>query len=156
MLDNWIRRHLTATFIIAGLFGFTCITYLTYNPIKGFSFLIVTFFLWLCCHKQRLSYAVALMAGYMVLSMPLLVFGWIDSSWLFLMLVITVLTILSLGVQRLTLTGTVVTVVIFWAGVAGLFIFQALTESDFLVLMLGGGASLIGWFIFHPRSVVDR
>ena len=140
-------------FIAMGLVGYIGFVWLRGNFLDALAMPLVVGFVWLAGMKQKLAWAVALVAFYVMLAVPAMAAGWMDWQMLNPILTAVVLMVVTFTMTRLPLQKSAVLVAFVVVVLGLLLVFSFIEAFTFVTLSVGLGAGLLGLYLFpHWRQ----
>jgi hypothetical protein len=136
------------TFIAIGLVGYVGFVWLRGNYLDALIMPLIAGFVWLAGMKQKLAWAVALVAFYVMLAVPAMAAGWMSWYLLTPLLTSVVLMVVGMTMVKLPLHKSVVLV---GSGILGLWLLYTVAAIDkltFISLTVGLGAGFLSLYLF--------
>jgi hypothetical protein len=140
-------------FIAMGLVGYVGFVWLRGNYLDALAIPLIVGFVWLAGMKQKLAWAVALVALYVLLAVPAMAAGWMDWQMLNPIISGVVLMVVAFTMTRLPLQKSAVLVAFVVLALGLLFTFSFIEAFTFVTLSVGLGAGLLSLYLFpHWRQ----
>ena len=140
-------------FITMGLVGYAGFVWLRGNYLDALIRPLLFGFVWLAGVKQKLAWAVVLVAFYVMMAVPAMAAGYMDWYLLTPLLTSVVLIVVCMTMTRLPLHKSAVMVAFVILVLGLLLAFSFIEAFTFVSLSVGLGASLLGLYLFpHWRQ----
>ena len=140
-------------FIAMGSVGYAGFVWLRGNYLDALAMPLVVGFVWLAGMKQKLAWAVALVAFYVMLAVPAMAAGYMDWYLLTPLLTSVMLMVVCLTMTKLPLHKSAVMVAFVVLALGLLLAFSFIEAFTFVTLSIGLGAGLLGLYLFpHWRQ----
>ncbi|WP_420644690.1 hypothetical protein [Candidatus Leptofilum sp.] len=135
-------------FIVMGLVGYAGFVWLRGNYLDALAIPLVVGFVWLAGMKQKLAWAVALVAFYVMLAVPAMSAGYMSWHLLTPILTTVILMVLGIAMYKLPLHKSVVMVVVVVLGLLLLYAADFVDKNTVIILSVGLGAGLLAAYLF--------
>jgi hypothetical protein len=135
-------------FVTLGLVGYVGFVWLRGNYLDALAIPLIFGFVWLAGMKQKLAWAVALVAFYVMLAVPAMAAGWMSWYLLTPLLTSVVLMVVGMTMVKLPLHKSAVLVGSVILALWLLYTVAAIDKLTFISLTVGLGAGLLSLYLF--------
>ena len=135
-------------FIALSLVGYVGFVWLRGNYLDALAMPLIFGFVWLVGMKQKLAWAVALVAFYVMLAVPAMAAGYMNWHLLTPILMTVVFMVLGIAMYKLPLHKSVVMVVFVALSLLLLYAADFVDKNTVITLIVGVGAGLLSVYLF--------
>lgn len=142
------KRYHSLVFVGLSLVGYAGFVWLRGNYLDALVMPLIFGFVWLAGMKQKLAWAVALVAFYVMFTVPIMAAGYMSWHLLTPILMTVALMVFGIALYKLPLRKSVVMVVFVVLSLLLLFAADFVDKNTVITMIVGLGAGLLGVYLF--------